>query len=322
MQARHGLALLVQQHLVFHSTALEDGITYYECNWKAVYYLARWGKMIELVESGFGPFAARAMGAIIYLGHAKVSHLESLPELGMDEAGKMNGDAIDGDGTKAEHDVDDDVNGKGAAPNGTAQHHAPAVSGSKRLHTTLRTLVAHGLVMRVRDSHFASPGDLREHALAMLRARPDIRALKGKKQDEAIEAGIEVVVKERVDGKISGPVPEPLREGAGLEKEDGGEGGELNGEEELGGEAMRGIKRKGDDGADVDHSDTMNGDSDGPRHKKARTDAAVDMAAEGDADDYWEEDADSPMDVSTLSIHVFLSSVTKSLSQTSSCALT
>ncbi|KAI5278958.1 RNA polymerase III subunit C82, partial [Ascosphaera aggregata] len=80
-QVRHGLAVLVQQHLVYHNTSFDDGVTYYEANWKNAYYLVRSGRILQLVRQRLGEHAMRVMKTLLYLGHAKVSYLETLEEL-------------------------------------------------------------------------------------------------------------------------------------------------------------------------------------------------------------------------------------------------
>lgn len=57
---------MIQHHLVYHFTSVEDGITYYEANPQAAYYLVRSGKILQLIENRLGPYAAQVMEAILY----------------------------------------------------------------------------------------------------------------------------------------------------------------------------------------------------------------------------------------------------------------
>ena len=81
---------MIQQHLVYHYTSYDDGVTYYEANMQSAYYLVRSGKILEFVEERLGKYAATVLSTIMYLGHAQVSYLETLPEL-TSEAVKANG---------------------------------------------------------------------------------------------------------------------------------------------------------------------------------------------------------------------------------------
>lgn len=177
-QLQHGLAAMIQQHLVFHYTSFDDGVTYYEANQQAAYYLLRSGKILELIEDRLGEYAAKVMSTIIYLGHAQVSDLEVIPELGQSGS---NGE----------------VNGTG---NGTANGIGDRTG---ELHATLKTLAAHGYIHRVRDAHFQSYTDTALDAERVVQSRPEIKALKGKKLEETVIEKTLELVRERTDGDLS-----------------------------------------------------------------------------------------------------------------------
>lgn len=166
---------MIQQHLVFHYTSFDDGVTYYEANQQAAYYLVRSGKILELIADRLGEYAAEVMAAILYLGHAQVSDLEGMPGLVRVSNGVEAGAEA---GTEPEADT-------------------------KQLHATLKSLAAHGYVHRVRDAHFQSYADTALDAERVVQARPEIKALKGKKLEETVIEKALDLVRERTDGDLS-----------------------------------------------------------------------------------------------------------------------
>jgi DNA-directed RNA polymerase III subunit RPC3 len=207
-QVEHGLAVLIQHHLIFHCRSLDDGYTYYEADWRAAYRLVRSGKIVQLVEERLGAYAATVLATILFLGHAKISYLESLPELrpraqlkrhNVPKRNGLNGvhPAEDNaaDGEDASHDPE---NEPADCPNGD-RHRASDL----QLHAILRSLATHGYIMCVRAAQFQSPEDNYDYAERVVRSRQDIKGLKGKKLREAVDEGVESLIKERTDGTIS-----------------------------------------------------------------------------------------------------------------------
>ncbi len=74
-QLKHGLAVLIQQHLVLHYTSPDDDTTYYEADWQAAYALVRSGKIIALAESSFGPAAGELVSNLLLQGHTTIGDL-------------------------------------------------------------------------------------------------------------------------------------------------------------------------------------------------------------------------------------------------------
>ncbi|KAJ5665338.1 uncharacterized protein N7477_007786 [Penicillium maclennaniae] len=195
-QLRHALAAMIQHHLIYHFTSLEDGNTYYEANPQAAYYLVRSGKILQLVESRLGEYASRMMEAILYLGHASISELEVRPELRSRKPVAANG---------IKHEEEEpqengmDVEEEHATANGDhGVEDKPAP-----FHATLKALASHGYIIRVRDAHFQSPSDNLLEAQRAVAARSDIKALKGKKQEEAIKERALELVQERTNGDLT-----------------------------------------------------------------------------------------------------------------------
>lgn len=194
-QLHHGLAAMIQQHLVFHYTSYDDGVTYYEANQQAAYYLIRSGKILEFIEDRLGKYAATVMSAIIYLGHAQVSHLETLPEL-RPEQPQTNG-------IKWEHESSQGNGEHEDQPNGIVNGEHASSEQASLLHPTLKTLAAHGYIQRVRDAHFQSDADTALDAERMVQSRPDMKVLKGKKLEETVIEKTLDLVRERTDGDLS-----------------------------------------------------------------------------------------------------------------------
>ena len=186
---------MIQHHLVFNFTGFDDGVTYYEANLQAAYYLVRSGKILELVENRLGSYAVTVMSAIMYRGHAQVSHLEELEELqtqhpqpnGVHEGGEM-----DDENEAEEQEQTNGVNGDHAA------HETLAM-----LHPTLKALAAHGYISRVREAHFQSAKDNFLEAERVVKAKPGIKQLKGKKLEEAIAHEMDALLKQRLEGDLS-----------------------------------------------------------------------------------------------------------------------
>ncbi|KAI5294839.1 RNA polymerase III subunit C82, partial [Ascosphaera atra] len=228
------------------------------------YYLLRSGKIIQLVESRLGGYAGRVMEVLLQLGHARVSYLETISEL-MEHTGKKDKQRkrrkLAGGEVKTENDglqvegVDDvDAEGEAEAEVGEEEEEVEDDDTIPPLHPTLNALASHGFILRVRDAHFQSPGDLQEDAAQTLRGRSDIRALKGKRQEEAIINGVENLVRERTDGNIKTAGPDLRAEARGRKRKVKMGAADTNrGQEEEGVEkARKRLKVEMDDGESDD----------------------------------------------------------------------
>jgi len=228
---------MIQQNLVFHYTSYDDGVTYYEANQRAAYYLTRSGKILEFIEDRLGQYAATLMSAIMYLGHASVSHLETLPEL-RPEPPQMNG-------VNGEHEQDEATGEHEDQANGIDREQALSEQ-PYLLHPTLKTLAAHGYILRVREAHFQSYTDTVLDAERVVTARPDVKSMKGKKLEETVIEKTLEIVKEKTDGDLShglkhNGVPRGAKRGRGaaqsnepeaqIEQDDVDEDGEKDEEE-------------------------------------------------------------------------------------------
>ncbi|KAA8647560.1 putative DNA directed RNA polymerase III subunit Rpc82 [Aspergillus tanneri] len=190
-QLQHGLAAMIQHHLVYHYTSYDEGVTYYEPNMQSAYYLVRFGKIVEFIEDRLGKYAATVMSTILFLGHAQVSYLETLPELRSDNFG-VNGISEE----KEEYDDDD---GQPAEING---EHATSKQPTP-LHPTLKALAGHGYISRVREAQFQSYADNVLDAERAIKSRPDVKTMKGKKLEETVFDGTLSILSGKLDGDLT-----------------------------------------------------------------------------------------------------------------------
>ncbi|OQE39883.1 hypothetical protein PENCOP_c006G08293 [Penicillium coprophilum] len=194
-QLHNGLSAMIQHHLIYHFTSLDDGNTYYEANPQAAYSLVRSGKILQLVESRLGEYAAQVLETIMNLGHSSIANLETLPELQSTKQRIPNGV------NHGEEEIEENGGKEGdlAAPNGDhAVSEKPA-----RLHPTLKSLASHGYIHRLREAHFQSPNDNWLDASRIISSRPDVKIMKGKQQAMEIEEKAKEMVKERTEGDLS-----------------------------------------------------------------------------------------------------------------------
>lgn len=193
---------MIQHHLIYHFTSLEDNNTYYEANPPAAYYLVRSGKILHLVKDRLGEYAARVMETILFLGHASVTHLETLPELRYLKPTAPNG-ITNGHDETALQDSEVDMNDQPVETNGDYAQEEQQDAKPAPLHSTLKALASHGYLKSVRDAHFQSPSDRILEAQRAVSTRPDIKALKGKRQQEAIENATENLLADRTNADLA-----------------------------------------------------------------------------------------------------------------------
>ena len=67
--------MLIQQNLIYHNTELDTGVTYYEANEDAAYFLLRSGRILQIIETRYGENAKDVVQNLLLLGHAKVGDL-------------------------------------------------------------------------------------------------------------------------------------------------------------------------------------------------------------------------------------------------------
>lgn len=177
---------MIQHHLVYHYTGLDDGVTYYQANVPAAYYLIRSGKILEFIEERLGSYAATVMSTIMFLGHAQISHLETIPEL--------KPQTKHATGVDEEHDDQ---------TNGVNGEHGDFEEQPALLHPTLKVLAAHGYIIRVREAQFQSPSDNLLEIERAIKSKPDVKDMKGKKLEAYLIEETARLVRERTDGDLT-----------------------------------------------------------------------------------------------------------------------
>ena len=170
---RHGLTVLVQQHLILHITPDTDSSTFYEVDPEGAYNLVRAGKAIALVQDRHGSGAGQVISNLLQLGHARVGDLEDAYKFTVKDDSTID--------SAAEH-----INGEGL-PNGIERGHMVTKAQDKKitsradLHRTLHQLLEAGFITRVHKRTFYTYAD------------------------REAEAEAEVILAEFPDGKTSGP---------------------------------------------------------------------------------------------------------------------
>jgi DNA-directed RNA polymerase III subunit RPC3 len=151
--AKYALSVLIQQHLVLHSSAAgSDPQTFYEVDWNGAYNLMRSGKIINIVQMRFGEAAAQLVSNLLQLGHARVGDLEDAYKFS-----KNSTHAID---TEAEH-----INGEGMP----TRRGLRKINTPEQLHSMLCKLLEAGFLTRVRPSTYLSPADSHNEADAVVK---------------------------------------------------------------------------------------------------------------------------------------------------------
>ena len=153
-QIKHGLSVLVQQHLVFWYNDLEDELTTYEANVSATYNLIRVGKYVKITEDRVGEFASKVVSHLLLLGHARVRDLMQAYSTG------FNQDVLGYHATS--------LGSPGRIPSGAKGQHVDGNGDSsatrEKVDQTLCELLQLGLIVPVRESTFRSDADNRVEA--------------------------------------------------------------------------------------------------------------------------------------------------------------
>ncbi|KAF2280478.1 uncharacterized protein EI97DRAFT_391624 [Westerdykella ornata] len=217
-QIKHGLVVLIQQHLIFHSASIEPHAASYEIDWQQAYGLVRYGRTLKSVEERFGDKAANVMSNLITLGHTRIQDLREAyfpPHTEESASGEEGANGALGD-AKANGSlfVNGDTGMNGHA-NGTAP---PKLNGVKRarpsdeeevdgeyedrvedktiksvaeLDSIIYHLMLQGWIVKVEWTQYLGPGDL--HDITRQEAIESVNEGKlphGTKEKEAVAYGI------------------------------------------------------------------------------------------------------------------------------------
>ena len=180
---KHGISVLVQQHLVLWYTASDYHQTSYEANTTVAYSLIRSGKYIKVAEIQSGEFAGEIVSNLLLLGHARVGDLVQAYEAGQSQSSQNHLAATRGSPSKG-------------LPSsfGDSERHFGVTTGS--LYGTLRDLLRAKLVSRVHTPHFRSDADNRAEAVKVIPKIEEYKAKSTREREAQHEAAIKRKLKE------------------------------------------------------------------------------------------------------------------------------
>jgi DNA-directed RNA polymerase III subunit RPC3 len=213
-QIKYGIAILLQQNVIFHS-ANDASVAYYEIDWQNAYALVRLSKVVSCVEDRLGKKAGNVVSNLLALGHSRISDLTDAyfpPESNSDDesdngipngagAGskrkRANGTEANGTATKSNGVVNggealDDAKPTMNGANGTTVHHEGTEEGhdeiasADELINIIQKLMERGWIMTMTEAQYLSPGDI--HDMLQKEAIDDYHAgsaptgIKGKKE--------------------------------------------------------------------------------------------------------------------------------------------
>lgn len=185
--AKHGLSVLVQQHLVLWYTSPEDHLTSYEANTAIAYSLVRSGKYIKIAEDRAGEYAGKVISNLLLLGHARVSDLMQAYQVGQ---------------SKSTHNrllaVTCESPGKPKlSSNGHADRkHEEQDATLRSIYGTLCHLLRTELISRVHVSHFRSDADNRSEAEKLVPHPAEYKAKSKRERDAQHEVAVKRKLKE------------------------------------------------------------------------------------------------------------------------------
>lgn len=183
---KRGLAVLIQQHLVFHHSPKRDSATAYEANWKSAYSLLRYGKIIQYTHERFGQLAETIISRLLQLGHCRVRDIVKQVEKSLKNA-------------SADKSLPNGLNDHMHLTNGD---NVKSTSEAHGVRETLQILAQHGFIRRMRPAHFRSPADNRAEAENWVKIHKTFTKTKGPQFRLEVAQAVEVTLNEWYDGRI------------------------------------------------------------------------------------------------------------------------
>lgn len=148
---RNGLAVLIQQNLLYHHTNPDTNVISYEANPDACYSLVRSGKILEIVDRQYGTAERELVQTLMLLGHARIADLS---QAFGSRAPKVNGH------TNGHHDS-----------------HNGLIESESHLNSVLGRLIQAEIIETVRPDSFRNPTDVhREIEDDVLKTAPGEKA--------------------------------------------------------------------------------------------------------------------------------------------------
>ena len=181
---KHGISVLIQQHLVLWYTPSDNHLTLYEANTTVAYSLVRSGKYIKVAELQAGAFAGKIVSNLLLLGHARVGDLVQAYEAGQSQSVQNHLAATRGSPSNSLPSSFGDSEG----------HFGSQSATIGLLYGTLRELLRAELVSRVHTPHFRSDADNRAEAVKVV---PEVEAYKAKSTRER-QAQHEAAIKRKL----------------------------------------------------------------------------------------------------------------------------
>jgi DNA-directed RNA polymerase III subunit RPC3 len=154
---RNGLAVLIQQNLLYHHTDPDTNVTSYQANADACYNLIRSGKILDVIETQYGTAERELTQTLIQLGHARIADLS---QAFGSRAPKINGH------TNGDHDSHDGL-----------------IESEGHLNSVLVRLIRSEIIETVRPESLRNPQDAyREIEDDVTKPRPGEKVSKGKSE--------------------------------------------------------------------------------------------------------------------------------------------
>lgn len=183
---KHGLSVLIQQHLVLWYTSQNDHLTLYEANTTVAYSLVRSGKYIKFAEAQAGEFAGKVISNLLLLGHARVGDLVQAYRVGQSHSTHDRLAVSCGSPSELKSSSSVDAHGNSKGPSTTLES----------IYGTLCDLLRAGLVSRVHVSHFRSDADNRIDAENAVPKAEEYKAKSRREQDAQHEVAVQRKLKE------------------------------------------------------------------------------------------------------------------------------
>ncbi|CAG8984183.1 hypothetical protein HYALB_00004166 [Hymenoscyphus albidus] len=192
---RHGLAVLIQQNLIYHISGKGEP-TYYEANPDAAYALVRSGKIMNFIEDRYGSLAREVVKIILLLGHARISDVIAQYKSQKKEEAKLAKKAREEEIRRLEEEREEEEESEHPQTNGTKPHTGTNGVGAHvsiptatdgQLNTILARLCEDGFIEKVVKGMFQSPADI-FNQLEKETIREQYQGqVKGGKQQEAVD---------------------------------------------------------------------------------------------------------------------------------------
>ncbi|KAI1341665.1 RNA polymerase III subunit RPC82 [Xylariaceae sp. FL0016] len=199
---RSGLAVLIQQDLIFHHTDPDQNDAFYEADSKAAYNLIRVGKIIDMIHSQYGPVARHIVNDILTTGHVEIGELIRYYKETHGGMKRLTNGLTNGNGHHGH--ANGDTNGESIFVDGDDEASSATEEEGSAQEGEIRDMVAHliasGFLETVAPDMFQSPEDL-QTAVEQEAHKQFPQGVRGSKQtselDSAISAHFKAIRDER-----------------------------------------------------------------------------------------------------------------------------